>query len=282
MKTLQDFSKVIDRQMVVLTVLALLAVYLSRQFDLTVDLPISLVGIAVVFPLVFSINSAYRRREEALRYFASLKAYAIALYYAHRDWPPTETDSPERALALLQRLIRGICDHFTAQNSPQSSTFRAIYATFSEFSQSHERLRTAGVPANEISRANQYLKAMMVEFERMSNLLYYRTPVALRAHSRLFLNIFPIVCGPYFANIGYPQHPAVGFLVALFYTVVLVSLDNIQDQLENPFDGLGADDLRLDIVDEYASLITDLYPAPHSDEQAAEEPAGLASISVKT
>ena len=34
-------------------------------------LPTGLIGIAIVFPIVFSINAAYHRREEALGYFAA-------------------------------------------------------------------------------------------------------------------------------------------------------------------------------------------------------------------
>ena len=33
----------------------------------------TLVGIAIVFPVVFSIDSAYKRRERALSYLADLK-----------------------------------------------------------------------------------------------------------------------------------------------------------------------------------------------------------------
>ena len=66
---------------------------------------------AVVFPIVFSINAAYRRREEALRYFASIKAHSAALYFAHRDWLPNE--APEHAERMAQLTTR-----FTASHAP--------------------------------------------------------------------------------------------------------------------------------------------------------------------
>jgi predicted membrane chloride channel (bestrophin family) len=53
---------VFDFQMLIVAVLALLTTFLCRTYGLIAELPIDLVGIAVVFPLVFSINSAYRRR----------------------------------------------------------------------------------------------------------------------------------------------------------------------------------------------------------------------------
>ena len=255
MQTIRQFSKIVDSHTWLIAALALVVVYLCRRFDFLVDLPTTLIGIAVVFPLVFSINSAYKRREDALNAFASLKAHGIALYYAHRDWSPGEVNHAERAGELLDRLLTAVSHHFATNDTDHKQTKRQIYTIFSDFSRSHEELRAADVPANEISRANQYLRQLIIDFERMNNIASYRTPLALRAYSRLFLNLFPLLFGPYFATIAYPEHASAGYVVAMIYSLVLVSLDNIQDHLENPFDGVGADDLRLDIAEEYNQLI---------------------------
>jgi hypothetical protein len=37
---------------------------------------------------------------------------------------------------------------------------------------------------------------------------------------------------------------------------VLLSLDNMQDQLEDPFDELGEDDINLNVVEEYRPTIS--------------------------
>ena len=128
----------------------------------------------------------------------------------------------------------------------------------SEVSVSHEELRKVGVPANEISRANQYLSKIMTSFERMRNIANYRTPMSLRAYSTVFLSIFPIAFGPYFAHlcIEAESFEYVGYMVAVLYALVLVTLDNIQDDLENPFDGIGVDDVKLDVFDEYREALS--------------------------
>lgn len=254
MQTIKQFSKIVDYQTWLITGLSLFVVFLCRQLEFIVDLPTTLIGIAVVFPLVFSINSAYRRREDALRAFASLKAHGMALVYAHREWPQDEIDHGPRAVGLLEQLLTAVSNHFSRNGHDQQATKKQIYAVFSDYSHSHELMRGVGVPANEISRANQYLRQIIIDFERMNNIVNYRTPLALRAYSRLFLNLFPLLFGPYFASIAYPDHPMAGYIVALIYSLVLVSLDNIQDHLENPFDGVGADDLHLDVADEYQHL----------------------------
>ena len=254
MQTVKQFSKIVDYHTWLVTGLSLAVVFLCRQFGFLADLPTTLIGIAVVFPLVFSINSAYKRREDALGAFASLKAHGVALVLAHRDWPDEAVVYGERGGELLRRLLTAVSQHFTSNGSDSSKTKQQIYAIFADYSHSHEQLRAAGVPANEISRANQYLRQLIIEFERMNNIASYRTPRALRAYSRLFLNLFPLLFGPYFAYISYPEHPLAGYVVAAIYSLVLVSLDNIQDHLENPFDGVGSDDLRLDVAAEYQAL----------------------------
>lgn len=254
MTTFREFRKIIDWHSVVVVGLAIVSTFVWRLLGVTVDLPTSLIGIAFIFPLVFSINSAYRRREEALRSFASLKAHAIAIFYAHKHWITDEAHL-SRGRSLFSELLEAVDEHLSINDLDYRATHEHVYRVFAAYSRSHEALREGGVPGNEISRANQYLRAIIIEFERMNNIARYRTPVALRAYSRLLLNAFPIMFGPFFANVAYPDYPMIGYLVAVFYAIVLVSLDNIQDHLENPFDGDGLDDLRLSVADEYLALV---------------------------
>ena len=62
MQTIKQFSKIVDYHTGLVTLLALVVVFLCRQLNFLVDLPTTLIGIAVVFLLVFSIISAYKRR----------------------------------------------------------------------------------------------------------------------------------------------------------------------------------------------------------------------------
>jgi predicted membrane chloride channel (bestrophin family) len=256
MDVIKNFLRLLNLQTAIIILLSLLATYFCVLFDLAIELPTGLIGIAIVFPIVFSINAAYRRREEALQAFASLKAHAVAIFYAHRDWVPGKSSEHQNR---IKRLIAEILQHLRNNFSDGIETeaeFQQIYSVFSKMSRSMEVLRSAGVSGSEISRANQYLRAMIIDFEKMRNILNYRTPTALRAYSQVFLNIFPILFAPYFADLSGKYFYSLGFLVAAFYSLVLVSLDNIQERLENPFDGVGVDDVNLEIADRYRQILT--------------------------
>ncbi len=256
MKTLKHFLLILDGQTLFVTLLALLSTGLCRYFGFMVAIPTDLIGIAVIFPLVFSIGGAFKQREDVTSAFASLRVNAISLYYAHRDWP-RETSHRESGRKLVEDLFRTVALYFRSpvESAEAKTHLQTVYHLFSAFSESHERLRQAGVPANEISTANMLLNRVMESFEKMNNVACYRPPVSLRAHSQMFLNLFPIIFGPYFANLAFPAYPWVGFAVAALYAIVLVSLDNVQDHLENPFDSLGADDLKLEVVEDYIQFL---------------------------
>lgn len=268
MKFIRHFVQIVDRQTLIVTLLAMLSTWLCDRYGLHANMPTGLIGVAIVFPIVFSINAAYRRREEALRYFASFKAHAISVYYAHRDWAPLEDSEREahaaRFRSLFEDLLIAVRDFFRADKEDEPAGFRRVYKIFSSISKSHEILRSSRLPANEVSRMNQYLRAIVIEFERMRNIKRYRTPIALRAYSQIFLNSFPILFGPYFAYLADKSNAYVGYAVAVLYSLVLVSLDNIQEKLENPFDGIGVDDIRLDVVDDYLPMMKPDDGEPHS------------------
>ncbi|MBX7112072.1 MAG: bestrophin family protein [Dehalococcoidia bacterium] len=258
--TLRSLAPVVDAHMVLVAALAVAGTYACRRAGLIVDLPADLVGIAVIFPVVFSIASAYTRREEALRSFAAIKADAASLYYAHRDWTAAGRDLRDNGAILVEELLEAIGAYFGAPPEGQRLALERVYAAFSAISASYRGLLDAGVSRSEISRLGAYLRELMTEFEAMRNFAHYRTPITLRSFSRFFLTIFPLLFTPYFALVGYPEHLAIGYVFAFTYGVVLVGLDNVQEELENPYDGLGPDDLRLTIAHEFIGLLTTTQP----------------------
>ena len=62
-KVIKSFTLIINYKTFIVTGLSVLSSYLCFTFGLTAKFPDMLVGVAIVFPVVFSIGSAYTRRE---------------------------------------------------------------------------------------------------------------------------------------------------------------------------------------------------------------------------
>src|SRR3954466_6530196 len=103
---LRSIYLIINYKTFIVTALAVVSAYLCFRFGLIARFPDMLVGVAIVFPVVFSIGSAYNRRETALQRWADFRGHAIAIYYATRDWPSEkDNDLAARTKELTKELV---------------------------------------------------------------------------------------------------------------------------------------------------------------------------------
>ena len=123
---------------------------------------------------------------------------------------------------------------------------RKMYELFSKLSSLTMEMRQLGVQSGEISRISQYVSKIIIAFDNMKVIHNYRTPITLRSYSKVFIYIFPIIYGPYFASTFHDFDAHLEYVMPVLYSFILVSLDNIQDHLENPFDEIGEDDINID------------------------------------
>ncbi|MEM7403494.1 MAG: hypothetical protein AAF310_05775 [Myxococcota bacterium] len=209
----------------------------------------------MIFPLVFSIASAYKRRESALQSFGILKSSLASLYLMHRDCTNNDDPQATKQLHLTNRLLTLLPVCLQSSDQEHNRSLQEIYRLFQTFSSLHKQMLQRNVAPPCIAEANTLLHRAIVSFEEMKNIASYHTPATLRAYSRIFLMAFPVLFSPYFANINLANSWVSGYLVAFIYSTVVVSLNNIQDHLENPYDGVGLDDLRLDTASEYTNLL---------------------------
>ena len=142
-------------------------------------------------------------------------------------------------MELLKDILKG-----TRQEWVENE--KKFYKHFSTLSAITMELRAHGVQSGEISRVSQYVSKMVIAFDNLKVIYLYRTPVTLRAYSKVFIYVFPIIYGPYFASLDQDIASQLEYVMPVLYSFILVSLDNIQDHLENPFDQVGEDDIEFD------------------------------------
>jgi hypothetical protein len=247
-RVLKSFFLIINYKTLIITALSVISTYFCYHFELTAKFPDMLVGVAIVFPVVFSISAAYNRRETALQRFSDFKGHAIALYYATRDWTTDKNhDLPVRVREQMRELLVLIRSMFMlSKRADWEQNEKEIYTHFSKLSEYTMELRKFGVQSGEISRVSQYVSKMIIAFDNLKIIQVYRTPITLRAYSKVFIYVFPIIYGPYFASTFNDYSAHLEYVMPILYSFILVSLDNIQDHLENPFDEVGEDDVRIE------------------------------------
>lgn len=242
-----SITLIINVKTVLVSILAVVATWASLRLNLVADYPLTIISTAVIFPIVFSIGHAYKRREAALDDYGVIKAHGRALYFAARDW--LDGSNP----ALLTRietnmgdLLDACRDMFKGDRKNVRENEKRVYAAFSDLSRYVRELRQAGLASGECSRCNQYVSKMIVAFESVKHIYQYRTPRTLRVFSDIFIIILPLIYGPYFAHeaIEYGA-PLLTYIMPVLFAIILTGLDNIQTHLEDPFDQIGPDDVAI-------------------------------------
>lgn len=242
---LRSIFLILNFKTLVIAVLAVTSTYLCQKFNLVANFPLTLIATAVVFPIVFSISGAYKRRENALDEYGSIKAHGRAIFFAARDWlEGAKPETLDKAKVLLGDLLKACRTLFAEPLDAMPKNEKEVYDQFSKLSRFIKKdLRGAGLASGEVSRCNQYLSKMVVAFESIKHIYQYRTPRTLRSFSDVFITVLPPLYGPYFVYIAQDYAYGLGYIMPVLFTIILVSLDNIQEHLENPFDQVGEDDV---------------------------------------
>jgi len=78
---MRKYLEIVNHRTFILLALCVLSVYACLRLDYAYDVDWIFLSIAVLFPLVFSIREAFRRRQLAIRYLSTLKASISAFYF---------------------------------------------------------------------------------------------------------------------------------------------------------------------------------------------------------
>jgi predicted membrane chloride channel (bestrophin family) len=247
MRSIFSLTQVVNLKSLIISLVAVLSTWLCLRLGIKADFPLTLIATAIVFPLVFSIGTAYSRREKALEEYGAIKANGRALYLASRDWlPERDPERDERLKSALYNLLSACRDMYKGPLSEAGPHETRVYDAFGRLSDFVTEMRTKHLSPTECSRLNQYIGRMIAAFENTRNIYEYRTPRTLRAFSDFFILLLPILYGPYFAYQAEQFLPDFFFLMPILFALILVGLANIQDDLENPFDQIGVDDVAID------------------------------------
>lgn len=247
MRSISSLTQIVNLKSVVISALAVLSTWLCLRLNIKADFPLTLIATAIVFPLVFSISTAYTRREKALEEIGALKASGRAMYLGSRDWTPhQDPDRDDEVKSALHELLSATRDMYKGPLEDAAPHEARVYRSFARLSAFVEQMRAAHLAPTECSRLNQYLGRMIIAFESTRNIYEYRTPRTLRAFSDFFILLLPILYGPYFAYQAGQFRVELFYVMPILFALILVGLANIQDDLENPFDQIGADDVAID------------------------------------
>ncbi len=217
------------------------AAFLVTSYDIKFHLDLLLFGLCIVFPLHFSMQAAFKRRDRALEYFSLFKGGAMALHYSFQIAEELPHEKKKNATGLL----KGVASQLMQQLEYRIAGYNSLQQKLNELFAFIETNR------EEISKRNtlrmvRYLRDVTESSVYLLSLVKHRTMAGMRFYSAFFIIILPLVQAPivwYHLGAIIPVWLIYVFLGTT--SLILVTLNNFQTMIEYPFDAKGMDNIAI-------------------------------------
>lgn len=218
-----------------------LAAFLAIHYQIKFNIDVVLFGLAVAFPLAFSLQEAFKRRETALEYFSKFRAGTAGLHYSFRisdDLSPEKQREIQKTLVAMAETLVHQLEQRVVSYKPMKDAVDKVY----EFI---ERNREE-ISSRNILRMIRYLKDVTEGSVYLVSLVRHRTMIGIRFYAITFILTFPLVQAPilYYRLDGIIPTWSIHLVLALT-SLILVTLSNFQKMIEYPFDPNGIDNIHV-------------------------------------
>jgi predicted membrane chloride channel (bestrophin family) len=201
-----------------------------------------MLSIAIIFPLVFTIRGSFRRREKALQHLSKFRSALKTVHYFVMSNQELSEDSKIEMTDILVNISEQTM-YQLKNNGDNTKELDGIIDKVLKFIVANDET----VSKNLKDRTFRYMKDLHESIENLHAINTHRTPISLKAYCLVFIYIFPLIYAPTIIyDVGLEKNQGITYFIVLLTEFILISLYNIQDQLEYPFDDIGLDDINLD------------------------------------
>lgn len=211
------------------------------------DFDPALLSLIIAVPSSISINAAYQRRERALTCLARYRTSCYALHHSVQRW------GREADRSRIQRENAGLFEALCVglEEGGDSIVFREVFRHLEAIGEVTESVRLSPARTRDIEFMSALSTLMLTDerqlwqtIDELKMLSSTATPYLLRGFTVGGATLFPILFGPYFADVAVTSGNYIALLVSVLLAVTIGALVSIQEALEDPFDG----DARLDDI----------------------------------
>jgi hypothetical protein len=192
--------------------------------------------------LVFNIRGSFKRRERALEYLSQFRSALLTLSYYFNNSPKLTEDDKKEITNILLEISNEVTVHLSKSACDTKDIDDRVQKVF-EFITAKDELISARYKVKII----RFLYDLHESIENLHAIHVHRTIISLKAYCEYSIYIFPLIYVPTIIyHVGMESSKWVAFFTVLFTEFILITLFNIQDQMEYPFDKVGMDDIKLE------------------------------------
>lgn len=239
---MKQYLVIINHRTWIAMIIAVIVPFLSFRNNIEFDMDLTLISIAIIFPLVFTIRGSFRRREKALEHLSEFRSTLKTFsYFLMSNEKLSEEDQAE-AEKLMINLSNTLMTHLKSNENDATGIDASMHNLYEYVNSKEDK-----IASKSRERLFRIMKDLHETIENVHAINTHRTPISLKAYCLIFIYIFPLIYAPTIIHrVGPDKGTWITYFIVLVSQFILISLYNIQNQLEYPFDDEGMDDIKLD------------------------------------
>jgi len=235
------YKNTLNPRTLLTVVISIISCYLVIHFDIRIHHDLMFFGLIISFPVVFSLQSAFERRDRAIEYLAKFKAGLTAVFRCATTLPGLRVAEKEMFRDILSQASDALLLSLREEERPLQESSDAINKIYL-FLEKHQSSIGMGVHSRIIRLMFQVEEGAAY----LLGLREHRTISLLRIFAFIFINLFPFLqASLLYATLSNVLPEIVIYLASALTSLTLISMYNIQVQLEYPFDQIGPDDIHI-------------------------------------
>jgi len=240
---MSGYLAIINFRTLITLVISVAVPFLAYQLDIVYNIDLTLISIAIIFPLVFTIRGAFRRREKALQFLSGYRAALQTVSNLFQFNLKAHEEKSKAAKSLIMNVENELFSYLRANDSSSENLDQNIQSLYDYHGNNSELIQKSSRP-----RIVRLIKKKKKNVDNLIGIHNHRTPISLKAYCLIFIYIFPLIYTPSIINkIGFDNPEWLTYFIVISSEFILISLYNIQDQMEYPFDDNGLDDIKLNL-----------------------------------
>ena len=238
---LNRYLIIINSKTLIALGISIFVLYFAEKYSIDYEIDLTLISIAIIFPLVFCIRSAFRRREKALEHLSQFRSNLRTIEH-YVKMSKLSDEKLEDFSNLIIKLETDFLDELSKSTIDLKKIDKNTQGIF-DFLKNNDEEISGGIR----QKAIRFLRDVSDGQDNLIAIYLHRTPISLKAYCLIFIYLFPLVYTPTIIHkMGNDSDAMIlTSFVVLLSEFILISLYNIQDQMEYPFDDDGLDDIQL-------------------------------------
>ena len=237
------YLAIVNYKTLIAVLISILTPILAYYYNINYSMDLTLISIAIVFPLVFTIRSSFRRREKALEHLSQFRGAIKTVEYLFLTAiglsDEKKNEISNTLIEISDKVIAHLCDsEYDTQEIDEAMNKVHLFIIDNKES----------LPKGLKEKVIRFMNDLHEAVDNLHAIHTHRTPISLKAYCLIFIYIFPLIYTPtIIAEIGVDTTIWITYFVVILSEFILISLYNIQDHMEYPFDKDGLDDIDLNI-----------------------------------